>query len=198
MASRFEEQPEQPQGKVLFYGDSDISHWDVRKAFPSAAKCGVSGATCEEAAAYAARARERFAPLRVVFVAGENDLAQGRSPAEVFAAFRMLHSALAVPMLYLTCKPEPATSDLHAAYREYDALVREYAEEEGVLPDWQTESLKVLDSWAPLLGEDGGGDSRFFARDGLHLSAAGYALWDDLVTAALTADATLPSDAYRD
>ena len=92
---------------------------------------------------------------------------------------------------YLRTKPEPGTGALHAAYREYDALVEDAASQrqhaaalhEGE-PSGDGVALAVLGDWASF--EAPGAAQQLFVADGLHLSGAGYALWNTWVAAALT------------
>ena len=59
----------------------------------------------------------------------------------------------------------------------YDRLIREYAATEA--------TVTFINSWDVFCGPDGEGDPRFFADDGLHLSARGYEVWSQLVRAQL-------------
>ena len=172
-----------PGGPVslLFMGDSDIENWDTA-AYPDAANVGVGGAVCQDVLESLPSTLEAHPPSRVVLVCGENDLWE-QGVAATFADFSDvvagIHEAGAT-VVTLGTKPEPATTQLHAEYRQYDARIRAHAASlasEGEAP------LVMVDVYPGF--EALGNPDRLYDRDGLHLSDEGYALWDDWLAAAL-------------
>jgi hypothetical protein len=108
---------------------------------------------------------------------GGNDLADGKSPAQVrdaFGAFvtQARHWAGQVPFAYLSIKPNLSRRRQLPRIRQANTLIRACAEERGV---------EYLDVHTPMLGADGEADPRWFDVDGLHLNAVGYALWTGMV-----------------
>ncbi len=70
---------------VLFLGSSSIRLWDIKGSFPqhSTVNRGFGGATVRDVLHYYRRLLPRSKPARILVYAGENDLAQGASPAAV-------------------------------------------------------------------------------------------------------------------
>jgi lysophospholipase L1-like esterase len=58
--------------------------------------------------------------------------------------------------------------------RETNRLVQEYAAQTGG-------AVRYADVFTPMLGADGRPRPELYVEDGLHMSAAGYALWRDVL-----------------
>eukprot|EP01063_Lacrimia_lanifica_P009122 TRINITY_DN16143_c0_g1_i1.p1 TRINITY_DN16143_c0_g1~~TRINITY_DN16143_c0_g1_i1.p1 ORF type:complete len:224 (+),score=52.57 TRINITY_DN16143_c0_g1_i1:42-713(+) len=183
-----------PRPRVVFFGDSDIEHWRDEGAFPDwGVFVGVNGALMSDVADYAPRMVEKYEPEVVVAVAGENDMAQayphlpkkkGASanpefPPTPIADFQRLFDTVVakhrIPLVFLGCKPEPATKDLWKQYRMYDREVQcvfaEHARAAAPTP------CLFLDNSNLSAG-------KYYAYDGLHLGRAGYDVWNfDVVDA---------------
>lgn len=118
---------------TLFIGDSDIELWDTDSIFPNSINLGIGGNTCIDVLDGIDKTLlfEQFQPEWVVVVCGENDLAYGRSAANTFDKFVAVVDKINISgarALYLGTKPEPSTTSMHASYREYDELIRNYAD----------------------------------------------------------------------
>jgi lysophospholipase L1-like esterase len=165
-----------PQGAVLFVGSSSIRFWEsLPQDFPGVETLdrGFGGSTVADCVRYADRIVVPYHPRRIVFYAGDNDVAAGRSPRQIaadFSAFvRKVRAALpGVPILFISIKPSLARWKLAAAIRKTNALIR---------ADAAREKFDYLDVYAPMLGADGLPRKELFREDGLHMTAAGYALW---------------------
>lgn len=174
-----------PKGRVVFFGDSDISHWDIAKCFPSlgAMRCGAGGCGIKDCALYVDRLIQKYAPKAVVLVAGENDMCGGVSHQDAFKDFQTVVERLLrldeVHVIYISTKPEPVTVAVHREYQRYDQLIRALAVSDGF------ERLIFIDSFTPMADMTKSDRKRLFVKDGLHLSAEGYALWTSWVNEAL-------------
>jgi lysophospholipase L1-like esterase len=147
---------------------------------------GYGGYTCENVLAEASTMSSAFAPSTVVLVCGENDFgSDSRSTADTFALFTQIVDAYlagGARVVYIGTKPEPGTTELHAQYKEYDALIAKLAADRaagGGLPP-----LTMIDSNAGFVAAGNGAD--LYSGDELHLSPAGYSLWESWLTAAVT------------
>ncbi len=119
-----------------------------------------------------------YRPRVIVFYAGDNDIANGKSAAEVSDTFRALYGKIhaALPetrVLFLAIKPSRSRWELIEVQREANRLVASYADEQ--------EELEFVDVATPLLGEDGLPREEMFESDKLHLNAAGYEVWNGIV-----------------
>ncbi len=124
---------------------------------------GTNGLQTYQIAATLGRAR-RFAPRRIVVMAGTNDAIEGPiDRAELGALWRTL---CAEPKIVVTLVPPTIDATLNARVRIVNAVIAR-----------QCASRPVV-SLAPLAGPDGRLQARY-TGDGVHLSPAGYAVWDE-------------------
>jgi len=168
-------------GAVLFIGSSSIRFWkSLASDFPEVKTInrGFGGSEIDDATFFADRIVAPYHPRAIVMYAGDNDLADGDSPAHVrddFAAFVRKARALdpAVPIAFIAIKPSVARKALLPQIRQANALVRRYATSQR--------GVTYLDVFTPMLGSDGQPQAKWFIGDGLHMNRAGYALWIGIV-----------------
>jgi lysophospholipase L1-like esterase len=124
----------------------------------------------------------KYKPRVIVFYSGDNDIAGGKSAQRVFDDFQkfvqLVHDELPdTRILVLSIKPSIARLKLWPAMKEANALLAKLAD--------NNEHLEYVDIAAPMLGPDGQPRKELFRDDGLHLSAAGYELWNETLRPAL-------------
>jgi lysophospholipase L1-like esterase len=166
-----------PSQAVLFVGSSSIRLWrSLARDFPGwpVINRGFGGSRIADATWYADRIVEPYRPRAIVLYAGDNDLAEGCTPAQVrdaFAAFVRRARALepGVPIAFIAIKPSMARQALLAQIRSANALVRDYARTQH--------GVSYLDVFTPMLGSDGRPQAKWFGPDGLHMNRLGYLLW---------------------
>ncbi|MGN2247193.1 GDSL-type esterase/lipase family protein [Frateuria sp. GZRR35] len=169
-----------PPDAVLFVGSSSIRLWHTLAAdFPDVPTInrGFGGSEIADSVYFAEQLIKPYRPRAIVMYAGGNDLADGKSPGQVRDAFGAFVTqarrwASEVPFAYLSIKPNLSRRRQLPQIRQANALIRTCAQERGV---------DYLDVHTPMLGADGEADPRWFDDDGLHLNAAGYALWTGVV-----------------
>lgn len=128
----------------------------------------------------------KLTPKIVVMVCGENDIMGETVTNTVFEDFKAAYALAAASgarVFFMSTKPEPGTTALHAAYQEYDALIVGHAQSVAVAPE---APLVVIDSYLGF--EDLGNPTTLYASDSLHLSATGYAQWGAWLRTALDSD----------
>jgi len=88
----FEEQDKQSPavGGIVFVGSSSIRLWDLGKSFPGAQALnrGFGGSQIVDSVNHVDLLVIRHKPRVVIFYAGDNDLAAGRTPQQVAADFQ--------------------------------------------------------------------------------------------------------------
>lgn len=169
-----------PSGAVLFVGSSSIRFWSrLAEDFPGVPVIdrGFGGSTIADCARYAPRIVIPYRPRRIVFYAGDNDVAAGLPPERVLADFESfvteVRAALpGVPILFIAIKPSPARWSLAEAIRRTNVLIRTYA---------ASNAVDYVDTYSPMLGADGRPRPELFRADGLHMTRAGYELWTRLI-----------------
>ena len=171
-----------PSGAVLFVGSSSIRKWTTVAAdFPGLAVInrGFGGSKIPDSTHYASRIVTPYKPRAIVFYAGDNDLAGGRTPEGVLADYKAFvaevrRSLAETPILFLAIKPSLARVKLIATQNEANRLVREY-----VAAD---KTLSYVDVATPMFKADGQPRPELFVSDGLHMNAEGYKIWTSILT----------------
>ncbi|PZO20817.1 MAG: GDSL family lipase [Burkholderiales bacterium] len=175
-----------PTGGVLFVGSSPIRMLsDLETASPDqplVIRRGFGGSRISDSADLVQRLVLPYRPRLVVLYAGENDLAEGANPQDVLGHFvrfvQQVQSELpATRVAYMSIKPSPSRLVKMAHMREANLLIQTH-----VLAN---ENLDYIDVHTAMLDNDGRPRPELFVRDQLHLSAEGYGLWRQIVSAHL-------------
>ena len=176
--------PPRPGG-VLFIGSSSIRLWKTLAGdFPGVPVInrGFGGSEIADSTDLAHRIVVPYRPRLIVLYAGDNDLANHRTPRQVrddFAAFvaRVRKDLPNVRIAFISIKPSLARAHLLEKMREANALVRDYAAgQKGVV---------FIDVFTPMMAAEGKVRPELFVEDGLHLNRAGYDLWRSVIAPAL-------------
>jgi lysophospholipase L1-like esterase len=169
-----------PRDAVLFAGSSSIRLWDLKKSFPDldVINRGFGGSQIADSTHFAPRILLTARPRLIVFYAGDNDVAAGKTPEQVAADFQdfaaLIHKELPkTKIVFLSIKPSPARWGMADRQKEANRLVEAYCKDHDY--------LTYLDVATPMLGEDGKPNKELFGEDGLHLNEKGYALWASLL-----------------
>ena len=177
------DQARQPEpGGVLFVGSSSIRFWthlpqDFRQT-PVVINRGFGGSTMADCLFFVKKLVVQYQPRQVMVYAGDNDLAQGRTPAQVLESFqgfvRAVRSELPGTRIgYISIKPSPARARLLPLVRETNALLASYVR---TLPE-----ADYIDIFTPMLEADGTPRAGLYGPDRLHMNEAGYALWRTVI-----------------
>jgi uncharacterized sulfatase len=165
---------------IVFVGSSSIRLWDLAKSFPDlpAVNHGFGGSQIADSTHFIDRLVLRQKPRMVVFYAGDNDIAAGKSAEQLEMDFRAFAAAVHGPLpktkvVFIAVKPTPLRWQLFDIQNRANALVASYCHGK----DW----LDYVDMVKPMLGDDGKPRPELFVKDGLHLSEAGYKLWAELL-----------------
>ena len=186
---RQDERAPPPKRGLLFVGSSSIRRWDLARHFPARAaiRRGVDGAHVAQFVRNAEELVLRHEPRTVVLYAGENDLADGKTPRQVATDFRSfaraVHESLPkAKIIFISVKASRRAWILAGLARRTNGLVEEICRRD--------DRLIYVDVFTPMLGEDGHPREELFRQDGLHLSEEGYRLWTSLLQPHITAPAS--------
>lgn len=172
------------KGGIVFAGSSSIRLWDVAKSFPdwNATNSGFGGSEIRDSTTFAGRLVLKHEPRAVVFYAGDNDIANGRTPEQVRDDFKAFVAGVhktqpKVRIHFVAIKPSIARWKKYETIQKANALVKE----------WTTadDRLGFIDVALEMLGPDGQPKAELFVKDGLHLSPKGYEVWTGVVKKAV-------------
>jgi lysophospholipase L1-like esterase len=169
-----------PAGGILFLGSSSIVGWKVEDCFPDlpVINRGFGGSQIADSVHFADRIVLPYRPRIIVFYAGDNDVAAGKSPQQVLGDYQRfvekVHGSLPeTRIVFIAIKPSLRRWHLVDKMREANRLIRAVSEKD--------DRLAFVDVDAPMIGDDGKPRQELFRPDGLHLNAEGYKLWSKLV-----------------
>ena len=167
-------------GGILFLGSSSIRGWDLEKWFPDmdALNRGYGGSYISDSIFYADQIVLPYQPRAVVFYAGDNDLAAGKNPEQVFNDYKEMAAIIGrnlpeTDFIFVAIKPSIARFNLIENIRLVNGWIEEYCE--------GNPHFLYLDIDTPMIGPDGKPRPELFKEDGLHMNDAGYKIWSDLL-----------------
>ena len=169
-----------PQNAIVFIGASSIVRWNLKESFPElgaqAINRGFGGSLAADSTRYADRVVIPYKPRMVVFYAGDNDVEANHTPQQIaddFVAFeRKVHAALPqTQIVFISIKPSIRRFPWIEQIRGANALVKQYC---ATHPH-----LTFVDIVPQMLGADGKPRKELLVEDGLHMTPAGYKIWND-------------------
>lgn len=170
-----------PDRPVVFTGSSSVRMWETLATdFPDTTVLnrGFGGSQIRDAIWYADEIALRYRPRQIVLYAGDNDIAEGRSAAQVLAdtqAFvtRIRASQPGTPIALLGIKPSPSRANLLDVQRDANHALRDWAASQR--------NIAYIDVFTPMLDAEGVPREDLFIADRLHMNVAGYALWREII-----------------
>jgi lysophospholipase L1-like esterase len=168
-------------GAAVFVGSSSIRMWETLEAdLPGlpVLNRGFGGSELSDAVRFADRIVTPYKPRVVVLYAGDNDLAAGKTPAQVFNDFQSFVGIVRrklpeTRIAFVAIKPSLSRLNIMDKARETNQLIHDYARGDG--------KLTYVDVFTPMLDASGKPRQELFLEDGLHMNASGYAIWRDLI-----------------
>lgn len=166
-----------PQHGVLFIGSSSIHAWTTLATdFPGVPVInrGFGGSAIADSTFYADRIVTPYHPRVIVMYAGDNDMAEGATPAEVihdFQAFvaRVRHDLPDVKIVYISIKPSLARENLWPQMREANQGIAHWMKGRP--------GMRFVDIGPGMVDAQGRPRPELLRADGLHMTPPGYAIW---------------------
>lgn len=167
-----------PKGAVLFVGSSTIRFWKtLAQDFPDlkVINRGFGGSHLSDSTFFGDRIILPYQPKTIVLYAGDNDLAAGKTPEQVFANYQAFIQKIRAKLpetrvLYLSIKPSPSRWHLKDQIQAANRMIS------GLKGD----RLTFIDTYSVML-KDGQPRAELFQKDNLHMNAEGYKLWTSLI-----------------
>ena len=178
-----------PADPTLFVGSSTFTLW---KTLPEdfrefhAINRGFGGSTVRDILYYTDRVVLAYRPRAIVFYAGTNDLALGRSPETIAAEFvaftQRVHGALPnVQIYFVSITPAPSRQLLAGKMDETNRLIHTAFALDS--------RFHYIDTRWSLCDAHGRPRTELYKFDLLHPNAKAYAIWRDIIANALRAPA---------
>lgn len=175
-----------PANVIPFVGSSSFKGWpNLPGAFPNhpVLNRGFGGSQMSDVLEYFDRVVARYQPPLVVIYEGDNDLAAGKTVAQVFGDYsnfvwRVQQQLPATDIAFVAVKPSPSRANLLNQMAQLNSLIAGLADGRRV---------RYIDVYTPMLDGTGQPRPELFGPDNLHMNAAGYALWQSIIGPALDA-----------
>jgi lysophospholipase L1-like esterase len=172
-----------PRNAVLFIGSSSIRLWhNLAEQFPkqTVINRGFGGSSLPDVEYYLNDIVYPYNPSRIVLYCGENDFASSEkvSVQTVYERFVSLYLAIRVkyplvPFVYISMKPSPSRRHLMPAMAVANARIREYLRHQP--------HTSYADVYTAMLDKKGAPIPALFIKDSLHMTEAGYKVWQKVV-----------------
>jgi len=169
-----------PADAVLFVGSSSIRMWRTRESFRGlpVINRGFGGSQISDVNYFIDRVVLKYRPRVIVFYAGDNDVAAGKSARRVFEDYRKFVKIVRdklpkTAIIYIGIKPSGSRWRLWPVMAEANSLIKDFCGKD--------KRLLYFDSAMPLLGDDGKPNAKLFLNDKLHLNGEGYKIWTRLL-----------------
>jgi lysophospholipase L1-like esterase len=169
-----------PSEAILFVGSSSIVRWGSAEAFPDlpVVNRGFGGSQASDVVHWVEEAVLAYDPAVVVYYAGDNDVSAGKKARQIFDdmhtfAEAVLASDSDTQVVFISVKPSLSRWEHWSEMQATNDLLRQYT--------LQSPRLHFVDVGTPMLGPDGQPIPELFVSDGLHMTPAGYEIWNRVV-----------------
>jgi len=174
-----------PLNGIVFTGSSSMEMWtSLQKDFPDlpVVRRGIGSTWLLDQLTIAPKLVYPLQPHTVVLYAGENDLQDNRTVAEVVDAFEQVRAQIfaALPsarLVFLALKPSPSRTAILEKMRESNDRIADLCVKDP--------RCTFVDVFTPMLDATGQPRPELYLADRLHMTPEGYRLWTGLVAPVL-------------
>lgn len=170
-----------PAGSIVFIGSSSIRMWsNLERAFPgkTVINRGFGGSVISDSTRFADRILLPYHPKIVVLYAGDNDLAAGKSPQQVFNDFKAFADKVRqglpdAKLEFISIKPSPSRWKLADKMVDANSLISAYIHKQ--------KHMAYINVFNAMLDSDGKPRPELYKEDGLHPTPVCYELWQKII-----------------
>ena len=173
-----------PADATVFVGSSSIVRWDTGDSFRGMPLLnrGFGGSQMSDLVHYVEETVLRYSPRTVVVYEGDNDTSAGKRSQQLLEDYKEFVEAVltaqpSTRIVILSIKPSLARWDVWRDMQDSNAAIEAYTHGDA--------RVDFVDVGTAMLGADGLPIPELFVSDGLHMTAAGYDVWDEIVMEAL-------------
>jgi lysophospholipase L1-like esterase len=168
-------------GGIMFLGSSSIRMWksleEDFEGYP-VYNLGFGGSHTSDVLYYFQDLVVPYKPSLILFYEGDNDLASGKSPNGVFRDFKKFHEMVnqdlpGTEIGFIAVKPSPSRWNLRNEYEKYNSKILSYSHKK--------DDITFIDIYSPMTVEYGRPEPGLFLADSLHMTPAGYDIWEKKV-----------------
>ncbi|MGM0545935.1 MAG: GDSL-type esterase/lipase family protein [Bacteroidota bacterium] len=170
-----------PEDAILFVGSSSIRFWETHEAFPKypIINRGFGGSHISDVQHYYEQTIGKYDPSVIVFYAGDNDVADDKPVSQVVGDYKELVNRVMddfqdAKFVYVPIKPSASRWEYWQKMDEVNQQIKAFNK--------KNDRLYYVDLATPLLAENGEPDDSYYVEDQLHLSDAGYEVWDKIMS----------------
>ena len=170
-----------PSNAVLFVGSSSIRLWPTRECFGQfdVINRGFGGSQISDVVYFEGRIVLPYKPKVIVFYAGDNDIAGGKTAQRVFDDYKKFVSLVqkqlpTTQIIFISIKPSGSRWSFWNIMKNANKMIEAFSQKD--------DRLYYFNGAAPLLNSDGRPNNELFLSDKLHLNDKGYELWTKLLT----------------
>ena len=182
--ARYDAKNSFPADATVFVGSSSIVFWDTGDRFPGMPLInrGFGGSQMSDLVHYVEETVLKYRPRTVVVYEGDNDTSAGKRSRQILADYQEFVEAVltaqpSTRIVIMSIKPSLARWDVWPDMQASNAAIEAYASTDA--------RVDFVDVGTAMLGADGLPIPELFVRDGLHMTPAGYDIWDDIMMEAL-------------
>jgi lysophospholipase L1-like esterase len=170
-----------PKGGIVFVGSSSIRLWKtLAQDFPRhrVLNRGFGGSEMADSVHFADRIVLAYEPRMIVVYAGGNDINAGKTPEQVFDAFKAFVAKVRAkqpdtPIAYISIAGNPARWAQVERVKAANGLIAGYCQ--------AGPHLQFIDVFTAMLGPDGLPKPDIFVADRLHMNPEGYKIWTGII-----------------
>lgn len=167
-----------PKNAILFVGSSSFRGWtNIQSYFPgyTIINRGFGGSSLPDVIRYASDIIVPYQPKQVVIYCGENDFTADGVTAEIVydrftTLFEIIRNGLPkAHILFVSFKPSPSRLKFMPEMVKANKLIKDYLKDHR--------RTGYVDVYSKMLLADGTPMPDIFKADKLHMTEAGYAIW---------------------
>lgn len=170
-----------PANPIVFIGSSTIFYWtSLTRDFSDlpVINRGIGSSHYSDLLHFYPRVIAPYRPGMVMLYSGDNDIAAGLGVGDVFTDLTNLVTRIRqdFPGTFvgiISVKPSPARGAFLGRQRDFNERARKFCEGQP--------QLRFIDVASAMLDQTGQPKPELFGPDRLHMSSAGYSLWQDLI-----------------
>ncbi len=177
---KIDQQNAWPNAPILFVGSSSIRMWPTRTAFPQwpVINRGFGGSHISDVIHFADQIVLPYQPNIILLYAGDNDIGGGKPPKQVLDDYNAFTKLVwdKLPkshIVFLPIKPSRKRWSMWDGMAKVNRAVKAGGADNPL--------AHYADTATPMLATGKPPAADLFLKDDLHLSAKGYAMWNEAV-----------------